>query len=172
MAEKSIRLEPKKSYHFWWYVTGVVLIPVLVGIYILYKKISELSATYYKITDRSITAVHPDYTESLDIENINEVKIHQRWIDKKFRIGTLRLITNTRRVELLGLENPDNLAQMILKAAELERDRIREQEKREKQKTTISPGSLDKLDYLTGLWQQGLISNDDFNREKKHFEGD
>lgn len=172
MTEKTIRLEPRKSHHFWWYVVGVLLTPLLFGFYILYKKISELSGTFYKITDRSITTVHPTYTEMVDIENINEVDIHQRWTDKKFGIGTLQLKTNTRRVELIGLENPENLAKMILKAAEMQRKRILDQKKRNSQKTELNPGSMDRLDYLTGLWQQGLITNDEYNQEKKHFEGD
>lgn len=170
MPEKMIKLNPNKSYHFWWYVIGIVLIPILIGFYILYLKFNELSNTHYKITDQSITSVNSDYTETVDIANINEVKIKQRWIDKQFGIGSLQLITNTRKVDLLGLENPQNLADMILKAAEAERYRMEQQVKKERKETDITPGSLDKLDYLTGLWQQGLISNDDFIREKKHFE--
>lgn len=172
MAGKTIRIEPKRSYHFWWYVIGVFLIPLLVGIYILYKKINELSGTFYKISERSITAVHPSYTETVDIENINEIDIHQRWIDKRFGTGILRLKTNTREVELIGIENPENLAEMILKAAEMERNRIKEQERKKSREFNKHSGNLDKLDYLTGLWQQGLITNDEFNQEKKHFEGD
>lgn len=170
MAEKTTRLDPRKSYHFWWYVIGVFLIPILIGIYILYQKISELSGTYYIISDRSITTIHPDYTETIDIENIHEVDLHQRWIDKLFGIGTLRLITNTRKVELLGMENPENLAGMILKAAEMERARLKEQERKVKERSQPVSMNLDKLDYLTGLWQQGLITNDEYIQEKKHFE--
>jgi hypothetical protein len=29
---------------------------------------------------------------------------------------------------------------------------------------------MERMDYLTGLWQQGLVSDDDFEKEKKHFE--
>lgn len=170
MSDKLIRLQPKKSYHFWWYVIGVLLIPIFIGIYILYKKISELSSTYYEITDETITAVHSTYAENVDIANINEIKIRQRWIDKKIGIGNLHLITNTREIELIGLENPGRLSDMILKAAEAERLRIRKQEKQEREKPKTSPGTLDKLDYLTGLWQQGLITNDEYLEEKKHFE--
>lgn len=170
MADKSIRLQPMKSYHFWWYVIGVLLTPIFIGIYILYKKISELSSTYYEITDQTITAVHPSYSENVDIVNINEVIIQQRWIDKKTGIGNLHLITNTREIELIGLKNPGRLSDMILKAAEVERLRIREQEKQEREQPKTSPGTLDKLDYLTGLWQQGLITNDEYLEEKKHFE--
>lgn len=170
MADKSIRLEPKKSYHIWWYVTGVLLIPIFVGIYILYKKISELSDTYYEITDLTITAVHPKYSENVDIANINEVKIEQRWVDTHLGIGNLKLVTNTREVMLIGLENPGKLSDMILKAAESERLRMKNQKKYNREKPEISPGTLDKLDYLTGLWQQGLITNDEYIQEKKHFE--
>lgn len=172
MAEKTIRIDPKQSHHFWWYVIGVLLTPLLVGFYILYKKFSELSGTFYKISERSITAAHPNYTETVDIENINKVNIHQRWIDKKFGIGTLRLITNTRKMELIGIENPENLAGMILKAAEIERERIKKQKVNRSRESNMNPGSLDRMDYLTGLWQQGLITNDEFNQEKKHFEDD
>jgi hypothetical protein len=59
---------------------------------------------------------------------------------------------------------------MILKAAEAERYRVEQQAKNKREQPQTSPGSLDKLDYLTGLWQQGLLSNEDFKREKKHFE--
>lgn len=170
MAEKKIELQPKKSHHFWWFVIGILLAPILVGLYILYKKFSELSNTHYKITDQTITSVNPNYTETVDIANINNIKIQQRWIDKKFGIGSLQLITNTRRMDLIGLENPKNMSDMILKAAEAERYRIKQQAKKEREKTESSQTNLDKLDYLTGLWQQGLISNDDYMREKKHFE--
>lgn len=169
MTTKTVQIQPKKSYHFWWYIIGILLIPVLAGIYILYKKISELSYTYYQISDQSITAVQPDYTEKVDIVNINEIKIHQRWIDKKLGIGNLILKTNSREVELIGLENPENLSNLILKAAEAERLRIRELEKEEREKSLPNPGTLDRMDYLTGLWQQGLITNKEFNEEKKHF---
>jgi len=171
MKEKKIELQPKKSHNFWWYVVGVLLIPLLAGIYLLYKKVKELSEIHYKITDKTITSVSSSYTESVDIANINDVKIDQRWIDKQFGIGNLQLITNTRNVDLIGLENPKNIADLIMKAAEAERYKIEQQQKKERVETKSSPGSLDKLDYLTGLWQQGLISNDDYLREKKHFEG-
>ncbi|MCG2589650.1 hypothetical protein [Rhodohalobacter sulfatireducens] len=170
MKEKKIELQPQKSHNFWWYVVGVLLIPLLAGIYLLYKKVKELSEIHYKITDKTITSVSSSFTESVDIANINDVKIDQRWIDKQFGIGNLQLITNTRKVDLIGLENPKNMADLIMKAAEAERYKIEQQQKKERVETKSSPGSLDKLDYLTGLWQQGLISNDDYLREKKHFE--
>lgn len=170
MAEKMIELQPEKSHNFWWFVFGILLAPILVGFYLLYKKYSELSNTHYKITDQTITTVNPTYTETVDIANINNVKIHQRWIDEQFGIGSLQLITNTRKVDLVGLENPQNLADMILKAAEAERYRIEQQTTKERNQKQSAPGNLDKLDYLTGLWQQGLISNDDYLQEKKHFE--
>src|SRR6056297_631300 len=142
MKEKKIELQPKKSHNFWWYVVGVLLIPLLAGIYLLYKKVKELSEIHYKITDKTITSVSSSYTESVDIANINDVKIDQRWIDKQFGIGNLQLITNTRNVDLIGLENPKNIADLIMKAAEAERYKIEQQQKKERVETKSSPGSL------------------------------
>ncbi len=64
MAEKTIRLEPQKSHHFWWYVIGVLLIPILIGIYILYKKVSELIIKF-----RIDQSPQFHYTETIDIDS-------------------------------------------------------------------------------------------------------
>lgn len=174
MPNKTIRLEPKKNYHFWWYLLGILLIPVLgLGIYIIYKKWSELNATHYQITDRTITAVHPGYSENIDVVNIRDVNLEQRWIDKQFGTGNLILITNTKEMELIGLKNPAAFSEMVLQAAETERELIKQQEiKEQKREPELTPGSMERMNYLTGLWQQGLISNDEYEQERKHFDGD
>jgi hypothetical protein len=110
------------------------------------------------------------YTETIDLVSIQEVKVHQTWIDKKFSIGKLVLITETKSVEMIGIQNPHSLADLILKAAEAEKLRNNTTEKIQKTPTKTGPESLDRLDYLTGLWQQGLLSDEDFKKEKKHFE--
>ncbi len=72
----------------------------------------------------------------------------------------------------MGQPNPENLSDMISAAIRAERKRIEELNRVEvsPQEEPPSPGTLDKLDYLTGLWQQGLLSDEDFKKEKKHFE--
>lgn len=172
MSEKIITLKPDNKSQFWWYLAGFMLIPLFgLGLYLIYRVYKNHQAISYTVTDRQIMAEDLHISENIDLANITDVEIEQRWIDKKFGIGNLTLITKNRELKLIGLENPAQLSNMILKAAEAERKRlqnIKKQATRAKENT--KPGSIDKMNYLTGLWQQGLISNEDFENEKKHFE--
>lgn len=169
--EKSTTLRPSSLVHFWWYLLGVVLIPVFgVGIWIIYQKYSQLKSERYLITDRTITAESETHREKTDLVNIIETTIQQRWIDKRFGIGSVFLKTDTKTVALTGMKNPESLANMILSAAEAERVRKKELEKKVNPEPPPQSGQLDKMDYLTGLWQQGLISEEDYEKERKHFE--
>ncbi len=171
MAGKKIYLNPNSKHHFWWYVAGILLTPVLgLGIYLIIKKRREITSITCKITDQTITVTNSTYSQTIDLVNINHIDVHKRWIDKKFGIGTLSLQTGSRTVEMPGMENPQNLANLIMKAAESERIRLQKLKESRQKKPTNENLTKDKLDYLTGLWQQGLISNEDFEEERKHFE--
>ena len=50
------------------------------------------------------------------------------------------------------------------------REAMMQEKKTERPEPEHEPGSMDRMDYLTGLWQQGLISDRDFDKEKRHFE--
>jgi len=171
MPERTIQLKPSHYHLFWWYFLGILLLPLFgagfVFLYLAYRKQSLLT---YKIGNQTIIRTDNSYTETVDLINIQEIKVHQRWIDKKFSIGKLVLITETKSVEMIGIQNPKSLSDLILKAAETERLRNNTTEKIENTPKKTGPESLDRLDYLTGLWQQGLLSDEDFKKEKKHFE--
>jgi hypothetical protein len=170
MSSRKTLLHPEKSTHFWWYVLGVALIPFLgVGLILIYLKYKELSSTTYKITDREIEAITPDYSEKTDLASIKDASVSQSWTEKRFSIGTILLKTESKTTELRGIKNPKQIADMFLQAAEAERQRIRESQKTKPvQKEPETAGTLDRLEYLTGLWQQGLITNEEFKTEKKN----
>ncbi|TVR28895.1 MAG: PH domain-containing protein [Balneolaceae bacterium] len=170
-SEKEILLKPSHKSMFWWYLLGVLLIPVIgLGLIIIYRTFTALKAVEYTITDRSIRIKDSKYSEKIDLQNITRVEFNQRWIDRMFGIGDLTLFTENRSVKMLGQENPGHLADMISHAAEAERQRIFALRKKPKPEPAPDPGTLDKLDYLTGLWQQGLLSEEDYQKERKHFE--
>lgn len=169
--KKSIELNPDKKHHFWWYLLGVLLTPLLgIGIYLIYKKMSGLSAIRYKITNHSISAVDSRFSEKIDLVKIRNIDINQRWIDKKFDLGTLLIRTETKTFRMIGMKTPTRLADMILNAAEAERLRLKELNKKTRPEQVPQPGRIDRMDYLTGLWQQGLITDEEFKNERKHFE--
>lgn len=170
-SDKEILLKPSHKSMFWWYILGVLLVPVIgIGLIIIYRTYTTLKSVDYMVTDRSIRIKDSMYSEKIDLQNINRVEFKQRWIDRMFGIGDLTLFTENRSVSMLGQENPAQLVDMISHAAEAERKRIFALRKKPKPEPAPDPGTLDKLDYLTGLWQQGLISEEDYLKERKHFE--
>jgi membrane protein YdbS with pleckstrin-like domain len=170
-SEKKILLKPSHKSMFWWYLLGVFLVPVIgIGFIIIYRTYTNLNSVNYTVTDRSIRIKDSKHSQKIDLQNVNRVEFNQRWIDRKFGIGDLTLFTENRSVNMLGQENPAQLADMIMHAAEVERKRIAALKKKPKPQPAPNPGTLDKLDYLTGLWQQGLISEEDYLKERKHFE--
>lgn len=171
MQEKSYIIYPEKSYNFWWFLAGFFLIPVFgLGIYLIFKKNRELMRVSYLITDRQITYKDQKISDTIDLISVQDIDLKQRWIDKKFGIGTLTIRTGTRSLELFGVKQPGFLISAIMSAAESERDRLSGRNKIKKKEPQISAGTLDRLDYLTGLWQQGLLSDEDFKKERKYFE--
>lgn len=171
MSDKSITLTPSHKSLFWWYLLGFILIPLFgVGLYLIYRFYSSHNSIVYTITDHAITAKDSKIEQKMDLVNIQDVDVTQKWIDKKFGIGMVTIHSNSRTVDLIGLENPQKLADMILSAAKAERKRISELKTRTAREEPSAPGRDDRMDYLTGLWQQGLISEEDYEKERKHFE--
>lgn len=169
---KTVELKPEKSYHFWWYCLGVLLTPLLgYGIYLILKKKSELDSVTYRISDETITIEEENYKQNVDLVNIQSAEVQQRWIDQRFGIGTLILKTESRKVRLKGIKNARPLSGMILEAAADIRKRLRREKNKKRSIPDKNAGSLDKMDYLTGLWQQGLITNEEYEKERRHFEG-
>jgi hypothetical protein len=170
MSEKQTLLQPEKVTYFWWFLLGVLLIPVFgAGFVIIYLKLKERNATVYKVSDRFIEVVTPEFNEKTDLANIREADVNQRWIEKRFSTGTIYLRTKSKTTELKGIKHPRRIAGIILQAAEAERIRLSEMQKTKSvRKEPASAGSIDRLETLTGLWQQGLITNEEFKAERKN----
>lgn len=171
MSVKKIQLKPKSAHYFWWILTGVLLIPMFgLGIYIIYRQLQKQSSISYIITDDTITAIANGYTKSLELIQLTDIQVSQRWIDKRFNTGTIHLQSEAVSIEMIGIENPEKISEIISMAAESARLRLEKRSNQKNEMIDTPPGSLDKLDYLTGLWQQGLLSDHDYKEEKKHFE--
>lgn len=169
---KSIELRPDWKRWFWGYFFGILLIPLAgIGIFVLWKVHKKKNSYIYEVTDQQIRATGENISQTVDLANIKTLDVEQNWFDKKFNIGDIILITESRTIKLLGQTNPQVLAETITTAIHAERKRIEELNRiKEKPVEHPPPGTIDKLDYLTGLWQQGLISNEDFEKEKQNFE--
>lgn len=162
--EKTITLTPSWKAFFWNYIFGILLIPVLVGIYLLWRTWKKQSEINYVISDRKITVIDGKYSQNIDLADIQNARSEIL----RFDIGTVTLKTQGREIELIGLQNPEGIATSIEKAVEAELKRIAAEKQPKVREAKYEPGTMDRLDYLTGLWQQGLMSEEDFMAEKRN----
>lgn len=157
--------------HFVGYALSVLLIPLfgigLLGLYWVYKRQKR---TTYRVSDTQITSRDSQYQRNIDLVNIDKVEVQQNWLQEKLNVGDLKLHTSATSMTLYGMENPYNLKGLLDRAI-AEQKRLQEQQKQTKvSEPDAKPGTKDRMDYLTGLWQQGLVSNEEFEKERKHFE--
>tara|TARA_R100001143_G_scaffold52481_2_gene47663 strand:- start:26447 stop:26965 length:519 start_codon:yes stop_codon:yes gene_type:complete len=171
MSEKTIDLKPSYTFQIWWYIIGALLVPLFgIGLIVIYLAYRKQSAITYKIGNQSITKTDRTSSETVNLADIHDINVQQRWIDKKLNTGRLVLITEQKTIDLAGIQNPQSHSDLILQAAKAERIRLKKKKEIRTPPSDNAPISLDRLDYLTGLWQQGLLSDEDFKEEKKHFE--
>jgi len=169
---QSIELTPHWKRWFWGYFFGILLIPLFgIGLIVLWNIHSKKNSVSYEVTNRQIKSLGKKLTSSIDLCNVKSIDIEQNWLDQRLGVGDLLLTTESRTLKILGQPDPGELSNMIAHAVQAERKRVKDLEKiKPEPKEHPTPGSMDRVDYLTGLWQQGLITNEEFEKEKKHFE--
>lgn len=171
MPDRVFTLRPELPHYFWKILAGILLIPLFgYGLYLLFTVYKKRSRTEYQLSDRSITTITPGLTAAVDLANVETVDIVQKFGDKWFNIGTLMVRTDHRTLKLEGVKDPGSISEIIQTAAETLRSELEAARKAKVKKPEAKPGVIDKMNYLTGLWQQGLISEEDFERERKYFE--
>ncbi|HEX6981951.1 MAG TPA: hypothetical protein VF181_04250 [Balneolaceae bacterium] len=168
---KSISLETSWKNHIIGYVVSILLIPVFgigfIGLYWVRKRQKRVS---YVVSGTKITSRDSKYERNVDLVNIERVHIRQSWIQKKMDVGDIQLFTSASSMTLFGMESPQNLQALIETAIATEKQQLRQQEQTKPREPEYEAGTMDRLDYLTGLWQQGLVSDEDYEKERKHFE--
>ncbi|MDX1637866.1 MAG: PH domain-containing protein [Balneolaceae bacterium] len=167
---KEIRLTPSWKQYFWSYLLSILTIPIGIGIVVLYLVRKRHLSERYRVTDTQITSVDQKYHRNIDLVNIENVSVTQSWTQEKLGIGTIELQTSAATMQLLGMENPYRLKETIEAAIAAERKKREKKSFRRHPDPKHKPGSMDKIDYLTGLWQQGLLSEEDFEDQRKNYE--
>ncbi|MDZ7660726.1 PH domain-containing protein [Fodinibius sp.] len=170
-SNRSITLEPSWRNHLLGYILSVLFIPLfgvgLIGLYWVYKR----QKTYkYTFTDTKISSQDDKYQRNIDLVNIESVSVQQSWLQKKTSIGDIKLETTATSMTLRGIADPFALKDTLEKAISIQKELQKKEEHTKPEQPDRGPGTMERMDYLTGLWQQGLVSDEDFEKEKKHFE--
>lgn len=169
--KSTFTLTPSWKHFFRAYTLSVLAIPIaglgLIALYYVRKKHRQIR---YIISNTHITKVDAKYEHRVDLVDIETIAFKKDWLQEKLGIGNLVLHTSASQMILAGLEKPHQLKDILEKAVQSERKRQEERKKTKARESKYQPGSMEKIDYLTGLWQQGLISNEDYQKERKYFE--
>lgn len=170
-TQKTVALEPSWKNHILGYAISILLVPAfgigLIGLYWTYKRQKKYSYTF---SDTQISSQDDKYQRNIDLVNIESVDLQQSWLQAKMGVGDIIVHTSASEMILRGLENPGGLKGVLEKAIAAEKERQQEKQKTKPKEPEHDPGTMERMDYLTGLWQQGLVSDEDYKKEKKHFE--
>lgn len=168
---KTFTIEPSWKHLFIAYVLSIMAIPLAgIGLITLYFTRKKHNSIRYKITDNRITAVDPKYEHNVDLVDIKSISITRDWLQTKLGIATLVIHTSAAKMKLVGIENSSQLKNILDQAVETEKKRQQQRQKTQHKQPEYDPGTMDKVEYLTGLWQQGLISEEDYQYERKQLE--
>ncbi len=152
------------------YVAGVLLAPLLLGIWIIYVYRRRWFAMRLVVTNSRVEHHTETRTANVMLHEITSCEVRFSGFPARFGLGSILLRHDGETLELPGISDPEPVAVLIERAAESERDRMRLRASIEKTRPAHPTGTLERKNELVGLWQQGLISEEDYQRELKKFE--
>lgn len=163
--QKTICLKPSWKAFFWQYFFSAITIPFIIGIFTFWRTWKNHHSHVYEVSDSSISFKVKGSSEKIDLASIKTVSVKKRILG----VGDILFQTNVRELRLIGLENAEIIASSIEQAVEQILLSRKKSESVSPEIPTYGAGEMDRMDYLTGLWQQGLISQEDYEAEKKKF---
>jgi hypothetical protein len=162
-SERVIILKPHPMGWLYLFVICVLAIPLfgagLVAGFFLLKHIRSLS---YHLSDSGVELHRGGVVTSLRWDQVSDASA----VSRAGRLGHVVLHTAEGDLRLLFLEDAFGLAETI--QAMLKARKAHQEERFEPRESETGMGN-DRLNDLTALWQQGLISEEDYLVERKHF---
>lgn len=167
--EKVIEYQTHWKQYYSEFVKAWALIPLFgAGFFKLKKLNKRLAGMVYRIYNDRIEIGKGEDVIILPIPDLRKVKKEQSPEQRKHGLADVLVSNESQTYRLEGLQHADALEDVLFIAIKTEEKR-RELEEKAIGDHDIDPGGLDQMNYLTGLWQQGMISEEDFEIEQKKF---
>ncbi|MEO1021135.1 MAG: hypothetical protein AAFW89_01210 [Bacteroidota bacterium] len=163
-SKKFIVLSPHWKAFATAYIAGICLLPLAgIGLLILFSTWKRQTALSFEIHDTFILFKEEHYEQRVELHTIQNVEL----IEGAFGTQTLRFTGSFLPIEFSGLTEAVHIKHSIEQAIAHQKSLLEQQLRVKPRETEFKPGSMDRIDYLTGLWQQGLISDEDYDLERK-----
>lgn len=172
--KKSIVLRPDWRVFFTSFALGILATPLLgLGLILLRRTWLRWKTEYYEISDSEITLHSESGRQTVPLWLIESCTVDREGLTGRFGLQTIALQTASRSFSepplMRGLTGAEATARLIEQAADSERQRMAMREQTEREQPTHPSGTLEPMNDLVGLWQQGLISDEDYERERQKF---
>ncbi len=169
--EKSVVYQTHWKNYFKDYVIAWALTPLLgVGFFLLRKLGKQLEKQTYTIFNDRIVTGSGELAQTVYFSELREVGRTQSTSQKKHGLSDITLKTDDREFVLLGLEQGEELEDVLYIAIESERRKRELREKAKGEYQQFKPGGLEQVNQLVGLWQQGMITDEQYRQEKEKYE--
>ncbi len=168
MPDKQLILQTNWRYYYSDILWGVMLSPVLIGLFILFYTYYKISVQTYILFDDRIVDRKSGVTFYID--DIINTRITTSKTGFIKSVDNLELHTDKDILVLKGIERAYDIQEVINEMITKKKEIKDANQKRQRVQVKQDPGSLERLNDLTGLLQEGLISFEDYLQERKKFE--
>lgn len=168
--KQTFTLQPELQHYFLPFLFSMLLIPVFfIGMFMIYYYRTRLRETYYEISNDSVTRRFRNEREEIRLADIENIRLSYNRTHKRFGLGNIHLAGSGNEIVLEGILNPEQLYEIIRMAVEQEK-RYEDIDLEPKSDFDyLKTGAADQMNNLVGLWQQGLLSNEEFENERQKY---
>ena len=163
-GEKILKtISPDRMAFLMWYILGIVLLFMLIGIFIIiFIELYRVRTKYYITNERVIY----EYTflannvSSVRYSKIQDLHLNQGLIEKIFGIGNIEINTSGSggmEIDIKGIKNSVKIKNII--EDHLSKKKVEKIEKHE--------NPLDNLEKLHNLMKKGVITKSEFKQKKE-----
>ncbi len=168
-SKEAFEFQPEWNYNLLGYIVSVLLMPIGIGLFLFFYYKSRLDNIRYVITNDSIHAYKKNHETSIQIRHVEKMYVTTNWSETMADLGTLVIEGEQKKIKMLGIRAPKEIQHAIEMAQKMFRKTDEIFVKDRTWHKDVKVGGLESMDNLVGLWQQGLISNEDFERERQKF---
>lgn len=109
-------LTPSPKAYFLNYISGLLLSPLLIGLYQILKTERRRRTTAYAISNTMLTISDHQYPKNIDLVDITDIKVQNGFTD----IGSLIIHAGNLDHALIGLNDPERIESIIQNAAHIQ----------------------------------------------------
>lgn len=177
---RKVNIRPSMKTILHYFIAGALLLPVYgVGVLIIIAGVFVWNRKKYALSDEDISAQISGKHVQVYFRDVTKAGSEVRsqlpdFLDSWFpgaRYETLVLETTSGRFEFEGIPDSNDIAAYLNNLITQREVREKASNEREQFRIKTDPGSLERLNDLVGLWQQGMISDEEYQKERSKFVG-